>query len=370
MEQRQGAVEGVAVNQQFWRGKRVFLTGHTGFKGSWMALWLRQLGAEVTGYALEPPTNPSLYELARVGEGLRSIIRDVRDDAGVEAAVREARPEIVFHMAAQSLVRRSYADPLGTYATNVLGTANVLEAIRQVGGVRVAVVVTSDKCYQNDELGRAFVEDDPMGGHDPYSSSKGCAELVAAAYRASFLAKQGTAVATARAGNVIGGGDFAEDRLIPDMVRAISEGKPARIRNPHAVRPWQHVLEPLSGYLLLAERMWHDPKFAQSWNFGPDDADCRPVADVLQGFIQLWGEGASWQADAGAYPHEAGFLKLDCSKARQLGWEPRWDLETALRTTVRWYQAQRAGQDLRALTFRQIAEHQPAEVADSAGARQ
>ncbi len=342
------------MDDRFWRGKRVFLTGHTGFKGSWLALWLQRLGAEVFGYALEPPTNPSLYDLVRVGEGMRDVRGDVRDLESVCKALREASPEIVIHMAAQSLVRRSYSEPVDTYATNVMGTVNVLEAVRRTGGVRAALIITSDKCYENQEWVWGYRENEPMGGHDPYSNSKGCAELVTGAYRSSYL-NAGIAVASARAGNVIGGGDWAEDRLIPDMMRAVMEKRTVHLRNPHAVRPWQHVLEPLSGYLMLSERLFHDEQlFAEGWNFGPADDDAKPVEWIAREMSSLWTE-MNWEKDNATHPHEAHYLKLDCSKARaRLGWTPRLPLAEALSWTVQWYKAYNSKADVRHLTEQQI----------------
>ena len=346
----------------FWRGKKVLLTGHTGFKGAWVALWLEHLGAEVTGYALPPPTEPSLFELAGVARGIHSILGDIRDLDRLSQAVREARPDILIHMAAQSLVRVSYRDPVETYATNVLGTVNVLEAVRRAGGVRVVVNVTSDKCYENDGRAAGYTETDPMGGHDPYSNSKGCAELATAGYRRAFFSEasippMNVALASARAGNVIGGGDWAADRLIPDGMRALLAGKPIAIRSPEAVRPWQFVLEPLSGYLGLAERLWERGReFAEGWNFGPEAGDARPVRWVADRLVELWGEGASWVRQADAQPHEAQYLALDCAKAKaRLGWSPRTDIDTALRWTVEWFKRRRAGEDARAVTLRQIA---------------
>lgn len=352
------------MNPAFWQGKRVLLTGHTGFKGSWLALWLQRLGAEVSGLALAPPTRPSLFETARVAEGIRHFTADIRDFEQVRMVYAESRPEIVFHLAAQALVRHSYAEPLETYATNVLGTAHVLEAARHAPDLRAIVSVTSDKCYDNREWPWGYRENDPLGGHDPYSSSKGCAELVSAAYRDSFLAPRGIALATARAGNVIGGGDWAEDRLIPDILRAIEAGHPVNIRSPEAIRPWQHVLEPLAGYLLLAERLYDDgPAHALAWNFGPADADARPVRWIVEQLTRAWGEGAAWQLDAAPQPHEAHYLKLDCSKARQqLGWQPRWDLSRALRATLEWHKDALAGVDPRALCLRQITEYSESET--------
>lgn len=349
------------MNTSFWHGKRVFLTGHTGFKGSWLSLWLQQMGAEVTGYALQPPTNPSLFEVANVAQGMRSIIGDIRDADMLKRAMAEARPEIVFHMAAQALVRYSYDFPVDTYATNVMGTVHLLEAVRQTGGVRAVVNITSDKCYENREWLWGYRENDPMGGYDPYSSSKGCAELVASAYRHSFFNSQdyvrhGVALASVRAGNVIGGGDWAEDRLIPDIMRAITQGVPVHIRNPLAIRPWQHVLEPLAGYLLLAQKLWEDGAvYGEGWNFGPNDEDAKPVSWIVECLIKAWGEGASWVLDSGDHPHEAHYLKLDCSKAKaRLDWHPRWNLDATLGKIVDWQKKYQHGADMKAVTLEQI----------------
>lgn len=365
MAVRQGPVEGVVVNSVFWSGKKVFVTGHTGFKGGWLCLWLQRLGAEVTGYALSPPSNPSLFEVAGVAQGMKSVIGDIRDGITLSAAMREAAPDIVIHMAAQALVRRSYVDPVETYATNVMGTVHLLEAVRQTESVRALVNVTSDKCYENKELVWGYREEEPMGGYDPYSNSKGCAELVTASYRNSFFhpekyAEHKLALASARAGNVIGGGDWAEDRLIPDILRAISAGCPVVIRNPHAIRPWQHVLEPLSGYLLLAQRLYEQGMgYAEGWNFGPRDDDAKPVQWIVEQVTQQWSEGASWQLDAGDHPHEANYLKLDCSKARmRLDWQPRWELAQTLERIVSWQRAYLKQQDMREFTIRQIISYQ------------
>ena len=343
--------------REFWRGKRVFVTGHTGFKGSWLCLWLELLEAEVAGYALDPPTEPNLFELADVGRGITSVVGDVRDLEHLARAVEEFAPEIVIHMAAQSLVRESYRDPAGTYGTNVMGTVHVFESARRAGSVRAIVNVTSDKCYENRPGAAEHPETDPMGGDDPYSSSKGCAELATAAYRWSFFAR-GAAVASARAGNVIGGGDWAADRLVPDFVRAMAEGRPVVIRNPRAVRPWQHVLEPLSGYLLLAERLFCDGgPYAEGWNFGPEASDAMPVSRIIERAVELWGDGASWVQDDGDNPPEAKVLRLDCTKASQrLGWRARTDIDTALRWTVDWYRRLRDGDDPRELTLNRIRE--------------
>jgi CDP-glucose 4,6-dehydratase len=347
------------MNAQFWRGHRVLVTGHTGFKGSWLCLWLTSLGAEVHGYALPPPTDPSLFKVTKVGELLASSeMADVRDGETLAAAVRRVRPEVVFHLAAQPLVRYSYQAPVETYAVNVMGTVHLLEAIRQTDGVRAVVSVTTDKCYENREWPWGYRENEPLGGHDPYSSSKACAELVSAAYRNSFLAASGVALATARAGNVIGGGDWAADRLLPDFLRALDAGKTLTIRSPGAIRPWQHVLEPLSGYLALAEALVASgAQAADAWNFGPGDDDARPVGWILDHLAARVPE-LRWQCDASPQPHEANYLKLDSSKARaQLGWAPRWRLDTALDMTVAWHRAWRQGDDMRALSLAQIAEY-------------
>ena len=349
----------------FWRGKRVFLTGHTGFKGSWLSLWLQALEAEVHGYALAPSTTPDLFTLARVGAGLASsTIADVRDADALRAAMQAAQPELVIHMAAQPLVRHSYVDPAGTFATNVMGVVHLLEAVRAVASVRAVVNVTTDKCYENREWAWGYRESEPMGGHDPYSSSKGCAELVTSAWRRSFLAQADVALASARAGNVIGGGDWSEDRLIPDMLKAFGKGEPVVIRNPGAVRPWQHVLEPLSGYLVLAQRLWHDgAAFAEGWNFGPRDADAWPVQRVVEHLAARWGRDARWQLDGGVHPHEASFLKLDIAKAdARLGWTPRWHLDTALARVVDWQRAWRDGADARTLCLEQISDYTRAQA--------
>lgn len=342
------AVSSSRVDPAFWSGKRVFLTGHTGFKGSWMALWLQRMGAHLTGFALPPPTAPALFDVARVGERMSSIIGDIRDQRALERALVDADPEIVIHMAAQPLVRASYDDPVGTYATNVMGTVHLLDAVRRASGVRACVVVTTDKCYENREWVWGYREDEAMGGHDPYSNSKGCAELVVSAYRRSFLAEAGIALASARAGNVIGGGDWAADRLIPDILRAIERGEPVLIRNPLAVRPWQHVLEPVGGYLALAQALWLQPECAaQAWNFGPRDDDARPVQWIVERLCDAWGDGADWTRDDSVQPHEARYLKLDISKAcAELGWEPRWDLAEALASIVAWHRAWLANADM------------------------
>lgn len=360
---RQCPLEDLGVSAQlhagFWHGKRVLLTGHTGFKGSWLALWLQSMGANVRGIALEPSTEPSLFEVARVAEGMDHCIADIRDFAAIRSLVKEFHPEIVIHLAAQPLVRRSYQQPLETYATNVMGTVHVLEASREAGSVRAIVNVTTDKCYENREWPWGYREIEPMGGHDPYSSSKACAELVSSAYRRSFLESAGIALATARAGNVIGGGDWAADRLVPDVLRALENGEPVQIRNPHAIRPWQHVLEPLSGYLLLAERLHANGQAdADAWNFGPRCEDAQTVQCVVQRLCAAWGDDASWVMQAGEHPHEAGSLTLDISKSRQrLQWTPRWTLDVALTRTAEWHRALLDGQDMRAVCLQQISAY-------------
>jgi CDP-glucose 4,6-dehydratase len=360
---RGGAVENM-VDPSFWKDKAVLLTGHTGFKGSWLALWLQSMGAKVVGYSLAAPTNPSLFEVANVADCMTSVVGDIRDFSGLSRAFESCQPEIVIHMAAQSLVRYSYVNPVETYATNVMGTVHLMEAARQAKCVRAMVNVTSDKCYENREWIWGYRENEPMGGYDPYSNSKGCAELVTSAYRNSFfnpenIADHGMALASARAGNVIGGGDWASDRLIPDIMRAIAEGKPVRIRSPHAIRPWQHVLEPLSGYLILAQKLWEGgAAYGEGWNFGPSDEDARPVSWIVDRLTREWGDDASWVLDKGEHPHEAHYLKLDCSKAKALlGWHPRWRLEEALTAIIEWHHEYRDGKDMREVTASQIAKY-------------
>lgn len=355
----------MAVNPDFWRNKRVFLTGHTGFKGSWLSLWLQSMDTQVVGYALAPPTNPSLFEIAGVGSGMTSIIGDIRDLSRLREVFAEHRPEIVIHMAAQPLVRYSYVEPVETYSTNVMGTVNLLEAARNTASVRAVVNVTTDKCYENREWVWGCRENEAMGGFDPYSSSKGCAELVTAAYRRSFFEPAGIALASARAGNVIGGGDWAEDRLIPDFLRAIDAGLTLKIRSPQSTRPWQHVLEPLSGYLRLAESLFMAGEtFAEGWNFGPNDEDARPVRWIVERLAQMH-PGVNWECDETPQPHEAHYLKLDSSKAKsRLGWQARWRLPTALQKTLEWHQAWRNGEDMQAVTLSQIAQYQAAGAID------
>jgi CDP-glucose 4,6-dehydratase len=352
-------------NRSFWKDRRVVLTGHTGFKGSWLSLWLDALGANVTGYALDPPTRPSLYEQANVAAAVRtSTCADIRDFPRFKAAIEECHPDVVIHMAAQSVVHRGYMEPIETYSSNVMGTVHLLESLRQLGQPCVVVNVTSDKCYENKEWDWGYRENDPMGGHDPYSNSKACAELVTSAFRESYFRMEDPertriAVASARAGNVIGGGDWTSDQLIPDIMRAFLSGKPCLIRSPSAIRPWQFVLEPLRGYLLLAERLAEDAsRYSSSWNFGPGEADARPVSWIADELARSWAQGASWCQDEEMHPREAHYLKLDISKTRAcLGWHPALPLDLALGRIVEWYREFQAGGDLRRLTRAQIERY-------------
>lgn len=352
------------MNKSFWQGKRVLITGHTGFKGAWLCLWLHQLGAKVIGYALKPPTDPSLFELCKINDFVTSTFADVRDFERLYQTLSQHQPEIVIHMAAQPLVRESYRNPVETYAINVMGTVHLLEAIRHTKSVKAVVNVTTDKCYENKEWVWGYRENEPMGGYDPYSNSKGCSELVTAAYRNSYFnlndyKQHGVAIATARAGNVIGGGDWAVDRLIPDCIRALVAGASISIRNPQAIRPWQHVLEPLSGYLLLAEKLYHDGfAYAAGWNFGPDDSDAKSVEWIVKHLCALWGKTAGYEIDVGYQPHEANYLKLDCSKAKfYLKWYPKWSLEYSITKIVEWEQYYQAQHNMRAACLRQINEY-------------
>lgn len=359
MGRRRAEVESVVIDRAFWRGRRVLLTGHTGFKGAWLTLMLRTLGAEVTGLALPPEGPKDLFEVARLGQDINHCLGDMRDLARVNSVLREAAPSVVLHLAAQSLVRASYAEPVDTFATNVMGTVHLLEAVRQTPGIEAVVVVTSDKCYDNQGLGRSFREIDAMGGHDPYSSSKGCAELVTAAYRHSFFGNAGAArLATARAGNVIGGGDWCRDRLVPDIMRAITVAEVVRIRYPQAVRPWQHVLDPLIGYLVLAQCLASDASdAAEAWNFGPGTDSEVSVATLVEDLFKLWGPPARWELDRDNHPHEAAILRLDCSKAQsRLDWRPLIGFATALEMTVAWYRAFAAGDDMRAFSQNQVED--------------
>ena len=362
MGRREGALESM-VNP--WLGRRVFLTGHTGFKGSWLALWLSRLGAQVRGYALDPGTEPNMFTLASVGNVVDDVRGDIRECAKLEGCIKEFAPNVVVHMAAQPLVRRSYADPVGTYATNVMGTVNVLEAVRKTPSVRAVICVTTDKVYQNHEWVWPYRETDALGGYDPYASSKACAEIVSAAYRSSFFSPnladgRPLALATARAGNVIGGGDWSEDRLIPDLVRGFCSGQPVLIRRPRAIRPWQHVLDPLYGYMLLAQKLLAEPaKFASAYNFGPGDEDSWPVERIATKLVELWGSEASWTRDADAGQHEAHYLRLDASKAHfELGWEPKLKIETVLEWTIDWYGAWNERRNMAEFSTKQIAEYE------------
>jgi CDP-glucose 4,6-dehydratase len=358
-------LENLGINRGFWKDRKVLVTGHTGFKGSWLSLWLEALGAEPVGYSIGVPTVPSLYELAHVADDMTAITGDVRDLDHLKAVMAKHKPDIVIHMAAQSLVRLSYEDPIETYSTNIMGTVNVLEAVNRSDSVRALLVITSDKCYENQDWVWGYRETDPMGGHDPYSSSKGCAELVTSAYIRSFFSKKQSRttpvfVASTRAGNVIGGGDWASDRLVPDIMRAILRKQPVVIRYPQAVRPWQHVLEPLRGYLVLAEKLWDQGvEFVGAWNFGPNDDDARPVSVVTEALTTLWGKNASWKTDTIEHPYEAKYLKLDCSKARSLlRWNPVLNIEQSLVWIVEWYRAYSRGEDMRKITQNQIARYE------------
>ncbi len=345
------------VDSSFWKGKKVFLTGHTGFKGSWLSLWLQNMGALVKGYSLDVNTKPALFTEANVAEEMESEIGDIRNLEQLTKSMVSFSPDILIHMAAQPLVRFSYQEPVDTYTTNVIGTVNVLEAARKCSALKAIVSVTTDKCYENKEWEWGYRENEPMGGHDPYASSKGCAELVTSAYRRSFFSAENTAsLASARAGNVIGGGDWAEDRLIPDILRAFEKSEPVVIRNPLSTRPWQHVLEPLSGYLVLAQELFlNGDEFAEGWNFGPKDEDCKPVSWILDKMVTYYGNNASWYLDKNNNPHEAGFLKLDCSKAsNRLKWNPKWNLELTLKSIVDWHQLYTNGGDIKKQCLKEI----------------
>ena len=349
------------IPSDFWSKKKIFISGHTGFKGSWLSLWLDSLGAQITGYGLDPSTDPNLFRALEIEESISDHRDDICDLSALQYVIRSAEPEIIVHMAAQSLVRESYKNPVETYATNVMGTVKLLQAARSCESVRVILVVTSDKCYENREIEKGYSESDPMGGHDPYSSSKGCAELVTSAFRRSFFRNDfEVAVASVRSGNVIGGGDWAIDRIIPDAMRAFSGKQTLQVRNPDSVRPWQHVLEPLSGYMVLCEKMWDQPsEFSEEWNFGPDDESVCTVEEVTNRVSKFWGDHASWEKYNGNHPHEATLLKLDISKAKnRLGWVPKWDLDTALEKTVSWYKGYYSGENMYDVSLRQIKEYQ------------
>lgn len=354
----------MVVNRQFWENKKILVTGHTGFKGSWLSLWLQMMEAKVVGYSLPPPTKPNLFEIARVAENMISVIGDIRDLEALQSFIKSQRPEIIIHMAAQSLVRYGYENPIETYSTNVMGTVNVLEAVRKTKTVKVVLIVTSDKCYENKEWIWGYREGDPIGGNDPYSSSKGCAELVTSAYRSSYFSGENkdhnVTIASVRAGNVIGGGDWAEDRLIPDIIKAVMEHRTVLIRNPQAIRPWQYVLDPLHGYLLLAERLWnYGHEYTGGWNFGPSDEDAKPVSWIINNIKQIWGDDVSWELDNKEHPKESFFLKLDCSKARsKLGWKQKLSLEETLVRTVRWYRNYILNKDMRDYTEKEISNYE------------
>ncbi len=349
------------VNPTFWKGKKVFITGHTGFKGSWLSLWLQDMGAVVKGYALDPNTNPNLFTQAKIAQNMDSEIGDITDLNHISESMKIFNPDVLIHMAAQPLVRLSYQEPVLTYTTNVIGTVNVLEAARKCTNLKAIVSVTTDKCYENKEWPWGYRENEPMGGHDPYSSSKGCVELVTAAYRKSFFTDENSAfLASARAGNVIGGGDWSADRLIPDILKAFEKNEPVIVRNPMSTRPWQHVLEPLSGYLVLAQHLFEEgSNVAEGWNFGPKDEDCKPVSWILDRMVANWGNGASWELDKNNNPHEAGYLKLDCSKAAmRLNWYPKWNLEHTLESIINWHQHYIAQKNIQEQCLLEIAKYQ------------
>jgi CDP-glucose 4,6-dehydratase len=352
------------IFDNFYKGRKVFITGHTGFKGSWLSIMLNWLGADVYGYALKPHTNPSLYELANIDQLVSSTKGDIRDYNLLLATLKEVQPEIIIHLAAQALVMESYKNPRETYEINVMGTVNLLDAARQVKSVKAVLNVTTDKCYDNKEWHWGYRENEPMGGYDPYSNSKGCSELVTSSFRNSFFnpkdyEKHCIALASARAGNVIGGGDWADDRLIPDFIRAIMRGEKLKIRSPYAIRPWQHVLEPLTGYLMLCKKLYvSGPSFAEGWNFGPDDKDAKNVEWITKRICELWADGASFEIDKSPQPHEANYLKLDCSKAKTLlDWHPSWDIETTLQMIVDWNKAYKNKNDMREVSIKQIEKY-------------
>lgn len=348
----------------FWSGKKVFVTGHTGFKGGWLSLWLQHLGAQVTGFALSPPHKPNFFDSSRVGNGMSSIIGDIRDGEFLSKVIGNFKPEVVFHLAAQPLVRRSYVNPIETYSTNIMGTVNLLEAVRNTDSIRAVVNVTSDKCYENNEWVWGYRENEAMGGADPYSSSKACSELITSAYRKSFfnlsqINEFRVGLSTARAGNVIGGGDWSEDRLIPDILRAIESGENINVRNPKSIRPWQHVLEPISGYIYLAEMIYKEGlEFAEAFNFGPSDEDAKPVSWIVESLTKRWGSEVNWTLDSSLHPHEAKQLRLDCTKARnKLGWCPKWKLEQAINYIVLWHKAHQNGEDMHKTSLTHINDH-------------
>jgi CDP-glucose 4,6-dehydratase len=352
------------INPTFWQGREVLVTGHTGFKGGWLSLWLQLLGAKVVGLSIDPPTTPSLYKQAKIFDGMLSLHEDIRNGYAIKQIFKQYKPEIVFHLAAQPLVKYSYREPLETYETNVMGTLKILEGIRSIDTVRSAIMITTDKCYENNEWKWGYRENDKMGGHDPYSSSKAATEILISSYRKSFFPpneydQHRTSIASARAGNVIGGGDWANDRLIPDTIRAFQNRKKVNIRNPNSIRPWQHVIGLLTGYMILAERMTkYGSEFSQAWNFGPQDQDTRKVEWVVRKFSEYWGEGSSWAVDNNEHPHEANFLKLDCSKSHlQLDWWPKWNLSHSLKKVVEWHKAAEKNEDMRKICINQINEY-------------
>ncbi len=352
------------IEKKFWQNRKVFITGHTGFKGSWLCIWLSSLGANVTGFALDPPTNPNLYENAQIESLIKSIKGDVRNAEKLIKEMCEFKPEVVIHMAAQSLVRASYIDPVETYSTNIMGTVNLFEAVRKCDSIRAVLNVTTDKCYENREWLWAYRENEPLGGYDPYSNSKACSELITISYRNSFFnpkeySKHGVAIATARSGNVIGGGDWAADRLVPDCIRALLKGEKILIRNPYAIRPWQHVLEPLSGYIILAQKLYEEgPIFGEPWNFGPDDGDSQTVEWLVSKICALWGNEAKYEIDKREHPHEANYLKLDSSKAKhKLKWYPKWSLMKAIEKVIEWVKVYQRGDNIRKICLEQINEY-------------
>jgi CDP-glucose 4,6-dehydratase len=348
------------VSSQFWQGKRVFLTGHTGFKGSWLSLWLQRMGASVKGYALEPITSSNLFDEASVSDGMISEIGDIRNLNTLSKSITNFNPDILIHMAAQPLVRLSYIEPIATYETNVMGTLNVLEAARKCENIKAILAITTDKCYENDNRDFGYAENQPMGGYDPYSSSKGCCELLISSYRRSFFSsKDSPNLASARAGNVIGGGDWSLNRLVPDILKSFESNNPVVLRNPLAIRPWQHVLEPLFGYLILAEDLYKKgTEYSGAWNFGPNDEDCKSVEWILKKMITIWGEGASYEIDTNFNPHEANILKLDCSKAEiGLNWKPKWDLEKALELTIAWHKQWLSKGNMRNICMNEIDQY-------------
>ena len=359
MGNEKSTMESLALNSSFWKNKHVFLTGHTGFKGGWLSLWLNELGAHVHGYSLPPSTTPSFFCSASIENILTShTIADIRNLKTLESSIKAAQPDIVFHLAAQPLVRQSYIDPLESYSTNVMGTINLFEAVRKIKSVKAVINITTDKCYENKESMKPFVESDAMGGHDPYAASKGCSELITASYRKSFFEEKGVAIASARAGNVIGGGDWSIDRLIPDFMKAINKKEELVIRSPNAIRPWQHVLEPLMGYLQLAERLVKAEKFAQAWNFGPANNDAKSVEYIVKKLTSSFPD-VGWRIDQSPQPHEAHYLTLDSSKANnELGWKPKWNLDSALENIISWHQAWSAGQNMQKFSLTQIRDYQ------------